>query len=293
MKLVINQNEKRFIDVQNETISGVLISIDTDLDIDEYNLLEKIAINDISIYLTQDGKKTSVIVPKLSLKDLHDVVFSNNRPLSERTFQIGRAFGLFKSYQLPFNFKTPLNLKAGQGLFIECDNKTLHLGASSVITIETIPTIGVQQFLPSFEMIELEATKSVHDLTLDKNVTKVVYLGNNNDVSPYDVEEITVKSDKLNTEYSDSLVYAQLLDTVEPDNFYAGTPINLIDTHAPLNNLRLKLKFSNAIAGRKLIVVREYVDAKIMSNFLAKKEEHQQENVKAIKSNVHTDCGCK
>lgn len=283
MKLLINPSEKRLMVVENETVSGILITFDTTHNL--ATLMEAIAVNDISISTTLDGKKTDVIIPKMSLLELHAIVFANNAVLSKKTFQTPRAFGINNCFQLPFTFKTPLNLKAGEGLFIECDNKPLSAGTSTVLTIETIPTIGVKQFQPSYELITLEATKLTHDLVLENNVTRVIYLGNANADAPYDVEEVTVKSDKLNAEFSDSLIYSQLLETVEPDTDYEGTPINLIDSRQILNNVNVKLKFSNALLGRKLIIVRNVVTARTLTNLVQKSQEHQQENLQSIKAN--------
>lgn len=283
MKLLINPSEKRFVIAENETISGILITLDTNLA--KELLLASIGRNDISIATTLDGKKTDIIVPKMSLLELHAIVFANNAVLSEKTFQTARQFGLNDCFQLPFTFKTPLNLKAGEGLFIECDNKPLSVDTTTVISIETIPAIGVKQFQPHYEIIELEATKLTHDLILENNVSQVIYMGNGNEDSPYDVEEVTVKSDKLNAEFSDSLIYSQLLETVEPDQDYLGTPIKLVDSHQILNDVRLKLKFSNAILGRKIIVVRNIVTPKTLTNLVQKQQEHQQENLQTIKAN--------
>lgn len=283
MRLLINANEKRFINVEGETISGVLITIDTNHDLNAS--LAALAADEITISSTMDGKKVKAVIPKMSLLDLYAIVFANNEELCKKTFQTARGFGINSCYQLPFHFDTPMNLKNGEGLFIECNNAVLEPLTDTILTIETIPTIGVRMFEPSYEMIELEATKSVHDLILDNNVSKVIYLGNNDEVSPYDVEEVTVYSDKINAEYTDSLVYAQLLNSVEPDTTYLGTPIYLLDGQQILNKLRLKLKFSNAIAGRKLIVVRNVVTPQILSNLISKQNQHSSENIAGVRSN--------
>lgn len=283
MKLTINPNEKRFDIAEGESISGVLITIDTTHDLGAS--IAELALNDISISTTLDGKKTDVIVPKMSLLDLHGIVFANNAPLAKKTFGTPRGFGINDSYQLPFTFKTPLNLKNGEGLFVECDNKVLSLGTTTVIHVETIPTMGIKAFQPSYELLTLEATKLVHEIILENNVKEVIYLGNGNSVSPYDVEELTVKSDKLNVEFTDSLIYSQLLETVEPDTAYIGTPIKLVSSPQVLNDCRLKLKFSNALANRKLIIVRQTTDARTLTNLVQKNQEHQQENLQSVKAN--------
>ncbi|MNQ19185.1 hypothetical protein D3C85_322440 [compost metagenome] len=284
MKLQINQNEKRFVIVENETISGVLITIDTTHDLS--TVLTALSLNDISIHSTLDGKKTEAIVPKMSMLELHALVFANNKPLSLKTFQDSKGFGINNCYQLPFDFKTPLNLKNGEGLFIESDCKMLSGGTTTAISIETIPTIGVKVHQPKYEVLELEATKSVHDIVLDNNVSRVVYMGNGNAGAPYDVEEVSIKSDKLNADLTDSLIYSQLLDTAEPDTDYSGSPIHLVSSNQVLHDVRLKIKFANAIAGRKLIIERKITDPKTLTNLMQKNQEHQQENLQAIKANA-------
>lgn len=283
MKLVINPSEKRFDIAEGESISGILITLDTTHDL--ATSIAELALNDISVATTLDGKKTNVIIPKMSLLELHAIVFANNAPLAKKTFGTARGFGINDCYQLPFTFKTPLNLKNGEGLFVECDNKILSVGTSTVITIETIPTMGIKSFQPSYELLTLESTKLVHEIVLENNVKEVIYLGNANPASPYDVEELTVKSDKLNVEFSDSLIYSQLLETVEPDTDYEGTPIKLVSSPQVLHDVRLKLKFSNAMANRKLIIVRQTTDARTLTNLVQKNQEHQQENLQSIKAN--------
>lgn len=283
MKLVINPSEKRFDIAEGENISGILITLDTTHDL--ATSIAQLALNDISVATTLDGKKTNVIIPKMSLLELHSIVFANNAPLAKKTFGTARGFGINNCYQLPFTFKTPLNLKNGEGLFVECDNKVLSVGTTTVISIETIPTMGIKSFQPSYELLTLEATKLVHEIVLENNVKEVIYLGNGNPDAPYDVEELTLKSDKLNVEFSDSLIYSQLLETVEPDTDYEGTPIKLVSSPQVLHDVRLKLKFSNAMANRKLIIVRQTTDARTLTNLVQKNQEHQQENLQSVKAN--------
>jgi hypothetical protein len=247
--------------------------------------LAALANDDITISSTMNGKKTKAILPKMSLLDLYAVVFANNEELCKKTFQTARGFGINDCYQLPFMFKTPLNLSKGEGLFIECNNAVLEVATDTILTIETIPTIGVQAFEPSFELIELEATKTVHDLVLDNNVSDVIYFGNNDAGAPYDIDEVTIKSDKINAEYSDSLIYGQLLNSVEPDVTYLGTPIYLINGTQILNQVRLKVKFTNAQAGRKIMIVRQVVTASVLSNLIEKQNKHSTENIASVRQN--------
>jgi len=283
MRLTVFQTEKRFVEVLNETVGGIIFNIDTNHDLS--NTITALANDDVSVYTTLDGKKEKEIVPKMSLLELHAKIFAGNKPLSLKTFQTSKGIGGGTVYQLPFSFETPLNLKNGEGLFIEVSNKLLSAGTNTTITVETIPTIGVNQFFPKLEVLELEATKSYHDLHLGNDVAKVIYLGNGTAIAPYDVDEVNVTSDKLDTVLTSTLVYSQLLDTVEPDVAYAGTPIYLLDSKVhTLNDLRLKLKFTNAIAGRKLIIFRKIITPQILTNLITKTQEHQSENIQAIKA---------
>ncbi|MNY14913.1 hypothetical protein D3C86_1481020 [compost metagenome] len=111
-------------------------------------------------------------------------------------------------------------------------------------------------------------------------------MGNGNAGAPYDVEEVSIKSDKLNADLTDSLIYSQLLDTAEPDTDYSGSPIHLVSSNQVLHDVRLKIKFANAIAGRKLIIERKITDPKTLTNLMQKNQEHQQENLQAIKANA-------
>lgn len=287
MKLFINPSEKRFVEVRNETIGGLLISIDTNALLNDS--LAALVLDSLTVSSTIDGvvMKDREIFSKINLFDLKDFIFANAVDLCGKTFQTPRALGQNNVYQLFVPFGTALNLKGSLGLYIECDNKILAPNTSTLITIETVPTIGVQSFFPKYEVLELEPMRTEHDLNLGSNVAAVIYCGNKSAAAPYDVVEVTAFSDKLNTEMTDTIVYNQLQTSpTSQDRDYEGTAIYLLNSSAhTLNDLRLKLKFKNVLGGRKLLILRKIVDTQILSNLVQKSQEHQIENVAQVRTN--------
>jgi hypothetical protein len=295
-KLIIAKNERKSEFFTRETINGLLFTI-MDEKGDNVTLLENLDQFEVKISKAVDRKITEKLV-NFSLKELHAYIFSNNKPLSEKTFEINRGIeptglgvGLFR---LPFYFGTNEVLKDGEQLYIEFHNRgyTSYPEINVSVSVETIPSIGLNEFKWFFEKIDLENGKSKYDLDLGNDVYKVVYLPAEGE-SNADID-IQINSDKLNCDFSTDVLYNQLNNSYEPDTDLQNTPIDLINYGITLNNLQLQLEFhGNATApDRSIIVARRIVTPQIVNNLVVKTNEHQVENLQHVRQSVKTKCGC-
>lgn len=291
---VMPSEKKRFMVVENETINGVMFNFQSLIDGDD--LLANLDDIDVRIVEQLDKKETYTVFNG-TLLDIFAITYCNNYPLAQKTFMRGRTIDGSNTYQLPFYFGTNYNLKDGNALFVECYNKKLKDNANimfdNTMVVETIPSIGLKLFIPTIEVRELEATLERHDLNLDSSVHQVIYLPPNGASGEFDVKRISYKSDKLNEEMSANNLYSQLSNTVEPDQDYGGTPIYLLNSEQPLHKLNLRVDFTNALANRRLVIVRKVQTPAIVNAFTKKQAEHLEENMTAIKTGVtSSNCLC-
>lgn len=291
-KLIVNIHKEDFEKFSRETINGLLFSVVT-----PFEGLTPDALKNINVKMTKmiDGKKTDKLLD-LSLFEIHALMFANNAPLSEKTFQIGREFttGIF-TYNLPFYFGTNEVLKDGEELLVEVQNKGLA-GALAKdedvqLIVETIPSIGLKTFNLVVERIKLPNDRTSHDLSLGSDVQKVIYIAGPDD-SDYPLQSIDVRSDKLENEWSQNVIYNQLNETVEPDTSYSGTPIFLLSPPLPLNELRMKIDFDAVGGDRTVLVVKRVITPQIANKLVTKSAIHNAENMQHIKMSATTNCSC-
>jgi len=288
MRYQILKGEKRFFTVENETVGGLLFNI-THNDVAAINPAA-LAASRITVYEILDGKKTVQLLPTMTLQDLHGIQFCNNAPLSEKTFEILREFDFGASFQqFKFNFGTPLNLKNGKALHVEVENGGFGALTTFTIDVETIPVIGLQQFIPVIERIDLDSLRNEQDLNLGSDVRNIVYIPSPTD-GVAELESLDIKSDKLNYEMTGYGVYSQLQDTTEPNTDYQNTPVYFLNAHVTVNNLRMRVKFGSAKPNRKLYVVRHIVTPEVVNTLMVKAHEHREENMAHIKT---SSCDCK
>lgn len=295
MELILQPSETRKqMTVMNETINGVMFNFTSAIGNGSANILPNLDDFRCRIVERLDEKDTNTIFDG-TLLDIFAVAYANGFPMAEKTFFRGRAIGGGATFQLPFFFGTNYNLKDGNALFVECTNKKLkdstNLQHDNTLTIETIPSIGLKMFIPTIEVRTLESTQEKHDLNLGSSVHQVIYLAPDGKSGEFDVLRLKYKSDKLNEELSANNLYAQLSNTVEPDQDYAGTPIYLLNSQEPLHKLNLKLDFNGALANRRIVIVRKVQTPEVVNNFLRKQEQHSKENLDAVKSGLTLD-GC-
>lgn len=295
MEFVLQPSEKRkHVIVMNETINGVMFNFTSSIGNGSLNIMPNLDDFRCRIVERLDEKDTNVIFDG-TLLDIFAISYANGFPMAEKTFFRGRAISGDATFQLPFFFGTNYNLKDGNALFIECTNKKLKdkdgVFYDNILTVETIPSIGLKLFIPTIEVRVLEATQEKHDLNLGSSVHQVIYLAPDGKSGEFDIARLKYKSDKLNEELSANNLYAQLSNTVEPDQDYAGTPVYLLNSQEPLHKLNIKLDFTGAMANRRLVIVRKVQTPEVINKFVAKQQEHANENLMAVKSGVAAE-GC-
>lgn len=291
MKIIVAPGESRFEVFEKGTTAGLLISIETD----EAALVASMLANmQIEVHNTLDGQKVHQITPNnFKLNHLHGIIFANNAPLSEKTFEVPKTINGTKTYILPFYFGTNEVLNKQRGLYVEIKNGNLA-GSSedATVVIETIPSVGLKTSQLTIERLTLEATKTNHTLKLGSFVNQLVYFPPADD-DVFSVDELEVSSDKLNEEYSARQIYNQLNNTIEPDIAYAKTPINLIKEEIGLNGVSIDIDFLSAKASRELFIVRRIVTPQIANELVTKTNEHSSENIQFIKATtLKSACGC-
>ncbi|MBA4155559.1 hypothetical protein [Flavobacterium sp.] len=292
MKIIIPKNQRQFDTFQNETISGILITVKTDAVLTR-DMLEGLQ---IMIHDTLDNTKVHQITPNnFGMHFLASIVFSNNRPLMERTTLVSKSIQGETQYLLPFYFGTNKVLKNGKGLYVEVKNSGLTGSLLDVtVTVETIPSIGLKAFDLSIERYTLDSNKSNHTLKLGSNVSQVVYIPSPAFSQSYEIDEVEIHSDKLNCELSARQLYNQINNSYEPDTAYKKTAIDLIKENIPLNNVTVELDLIDSQAGREIFIVRKITTPEIANELIKKTDEHNAENIATIKrTDLSTACGCK
>lgn len=283
-------------DVQNETINGVMFNFVSPIASVPEDIMPNLDDFRVRIIERLDSKDTNIVFEGTIL-ELFAVTYSNNFPLAKKTFFKSRGIEGNATFQLPVYFGTNYNLKDGHSLYIECTNKQLkdaaNVSHNNTMIVETIPSIGLKLYIPKIETRILEATLEKHDLNLDSSIHQVIYLPPDGKSGGYDVSRVKYKSDKLNEELSAHNLYAQLSNTVEPDDDYEGTPIYLLNSQEALNKVNLKIDFTSAVANRRLVIVRRVQTPEVINKFLVKQAEHSKENLEFIKSGQSAECLCK
>lgn len=295
MEMILAPSEpRRHMLVNNETTNGVMFNFVCNIAETADDIIPNLDELRVRIVERLDGKDTNTVFDGTML-EIFAIGYANNFPMANKTFLKARTIDGNKTFQLPFSFGTNYNLKDGSELFVECTNTKLKdkLGAlhDNTLIVETIPSIGLKMFIPIFESRALESTYEKHDLNLGSSVHQVIYLGPDGKSGDFDVARLKYKSDKLNEELSANNLYAQLSNTVEPDQDYAGTPIYLLNSQEPLHKLNVKLDFRNPLANRRLLIVRKLQTPEVINKFLTKQAQHVQENLQAVKSGIAAE-GC-
>lgn len=282
MKILVNKGEKRFDEVANETIKGLLFRIDTNqatLSIADLNKFR------ISIFKKLDGVKTLKLIPEsFKLGDLISVLFANEpsklKVLLENKYKTDVSADGF--ILIPFNFGTNMVLKNGETLYIEVENAGLvDIAKTCVITIETAPSVGLPVFVPIIELILLDNDRTSYDEAFGSSVLAIA----SPDLS--DLVRATISSDKLNHELTETSLRSQLVDKQVLDPYFEqdGCLFIIPPVDATLNNVRLKLDFDSA-KSRSIFVVRRVTSPMMIANVMKKSSEHQKENLMSIQSNA-------
>ncbi|TPD70499.1 hypothetical protein [Flavobacterium microcysteis] len=295
MEMILAPSEtRRHMVVNNETTNGVMFNFVSTIAESSEDIMPNLDDFRVRIAERLDGKETNIVFDGTML-EIYAVGYANNFPMANKTFFKAREIGGNRTFQLPFSFGTNYNLKDGNELFVECTNKKLKDKAGTFVdntlVVETIPSIGLKSFIPLFESRALEGTLEKHDLNLGSSVHQVIYLAPDGKSGEFDVARLKYKSDKLNEELSANNLYAQLSNTVEPDQDYAGTPIYLLNSLEPLHKLNVKLDFLSALSNRRLIIVRKVQTPEVINKYITKQAAHAQENLMAVKSGLTAE-GC-
>lgn len=294
-------DKKRWIEIKNETISGILFSIDTAFAVGGSKIPFLNAIEGYRARIIErlDGKDVNVVFDG-NFKDMFALRYSNAYKESFDRFFDPEKFEdtTYNEYVIPFEFGTNYVLKDGISLFVEVVNGNITIGNVAldvILKAESIPSIGLKEFIPEMETRELDPNLFVHDLDLGSFVHQVILIPVTGDTE-YPISNIRFKSDKLNQEFSGKIMKHTLKNTVFADTDYLGTPIDLVKSFQPLHKLNIKLAFLTADGPRRIIIVRKTQTAKIVNALVKKQAIHDQENVQVIsleaKMDSSANCNC-
>lgn len=270
-KFIIPKGSSSMNTIKNEHISSLSIHIG------DFNVVD-LPNFDLKVTLKLNGKVFKVIFDD-TLKVLSDI--------NESRFD-GSGILAIASNVMYLPFDTTLNLTNGFELLVEFSNKSIVPSASNDVTFNSVPSVGVMQFVPSYERIQLDANIMEHNLNLGSHVSKVVI---NRGASLLTLDTLTVKSDKLDAEYSEDALLTQFLGNLSNGSIH-GEILNLVNDKHLQNDLSLRLKLKTAEAGREIYVVRNIYTPQIVTNYVRKTEQHNEQNLMQIKGIKTPDCAC-
>jgi hypothetical protein len=276
-KLIINKGEKKFFEVTNENINGILLSVQTDEAVTAFN--EDFASLDIKIQLKKDGK-TLYDIFNGTMQDYYQLLSANNYDLAVKNSNTDSGLD---SYMVKLETGHQ-NLKNGLSLFVEIENGLFSADATtSVITVESLPTLGVASFVPTIEKIQLDSTQTQHTLNLGNFVDSVVLVAENA-LDTYSIDSLTTSSDKYNAEDSHAtLIGPRFLIDESTTSYNNAMPLGLLPkTNHLFNDLRMVLKFDSAYANRVVYVVRKIMPSKLVSKFVSTSQAHASENMERL-----------
>lgn len=281
-KLLINKGEKKYYEITNENISALSIAISSN---NVGAIFADLQNTNIVLSLRSNKKEVKKIFQG-DFKELVEIFSSTNKAF--------RFTALTDSgyYHIPFDFGTVLNLNKELSLYVEIENSLFSATAdTAVISVNTVQDIGIMAFIPVIEKINLESTKSEHDLDLGSFVKKVVFNPNGNAAN---ITQMLVDCDKLKAEYNKQTLFLPSFVHGVATSFVDYTvSYDLLHFRHVLNKLMIKLTFSTAASNRVIYVVRNIMTSEIANNLVKKSAIHNQQNLQFIRDIKTVDCGCK
>ncbi|WP_026704975.1 hypothetical protein [Flavobacterium soli] len=290
-ELIVRDTDKKvFIDIKEETIGGFIFKLTTDgaLDASSVHLFDNHIVT-LSRFL--DGKSQGDLF-RLSLYQIYAIVHAGDNDFTQNSFFTG-LFGS-NTFLLQFLIGTNFVLKNGEYFRLEFTNTSFNAEPVSAV-IETIPSIGLQSFVPVFDVYNVDTQLTKYDFNFGNDVSKIIFLQRElpNAVTALlrtPLKKLSIKSDKLDAQLSKELIYIQNR-TYMGGLDSSGAPVILLSSKNILNNLKVTLECANASPNRQLIVCRAVQNPQIFNNLQRKTAEHQAENIAHLKSNDGM-CGC-
>lgn len=279
-----SSDSKKVFEVSQENVGGLLLTLSKHASAAAITYLTIANLDNahrVTCERVLDGKVMGEIFDR-SLYEIFCISAAGHSDADDPIFEVAA------SVKIRFDFGTSFVLKDGEVLRFTLTNAVYDTYAFAY-TVETVPAIGLQAFIPKYDVLNLDPALSKHTLQLGNDVFQVIVCGsgNNNDITA-----VRVKSDKFNAD----ITPANLYDRMNRDNPIKGYlnkwPLPVFTTGVLLNNVELIMN-NTAGANRRVIVVRKIQTPEIVNNYQAKTIEHVQENVKHVKNNDGACNSCK